>query len=163
MSKYGNLLGSFGNGIANADAATLAVVCLAMRDGDLSFDQSANDGKGRFKGTTALVKAVNEAAYTIDREYVERTFTKSTVSKVGTVVVKLVSNDVRDADNLLDACKEWLASRSLSGLYDGLNVSQEPKTWTLSGALATVVAKARKEGIEDAVVLETLVAILTGE
>lgn len=156
--------------VGSSDAAVLAIVAKAIRDGELSFDPDAADGKGRWSGGTKLVKAVGEVVPDAYKVRFGVVFTKPIVNKASVILVErgtasvLNTSAVTD-DELSEACARLLGVHTIASLYNELTAKgdDEPKAWSLSQALATVVAKARKEGIEDATVVETLLSILEGE
>lgn len=164
-----DIVSHMGSGMLDTEASTMALVCLAIRHGALVWDQDRAEGKGGWIGGAPIVRKVIESAEFDERDRVAREFTAGRVSKVATVVRSLAAHTVASGSSVADGdlyreCRDWLAGRTLSGLYNDLKGDDDAvKVWSLSGALAAVVAKARKEGIEDSLIVETLVSILEGQ
>jgi hypothetical protein len=161
--SHGLAIGAF-----SVDAGTLALVALAIRHDVITFDPDAANGKGQWKGTTSLVKSVLGATTELDMPRVESVFTKSKVNKAAVVLTALGGSAVHadDDSQVLNECKAILGARTLTSLYNELTTKDEgdkEDKFSLSGALATVVAAARKREIPDATIVETLMAILAGE
>lgn len=153
------------SGARGKDVGTVIAAIMAMRDGTVTFDQSASSGKGAFKGGDKVARTLFDSGLGEDMSV---SGIKGDVSKACKVVsvhlAHLVSLSTSE-DEIETAVIEWRkTSGAVSGLYAGLtppNDEDKPRR-LLAAIVASMLNEAIAAGYEPSAIVEEVQAQLSG-
>ncbi len=152
------------SGSEDLQTSYLLPVAQAFRDGTMTYNAEARDGKGGFKGASVVEQnVVNSTTRTLPKEF------RSTISRAATVIRGMAPSFVQTTkgewtvsdDDLETSVRQFIADHgSISSLYAALTPSEkapkEPRT--LIAIIAAMLAETRNAEYGDADVVAELLA-----
>lgn len=160
---YNVAAGHITSGARGKDVGTVIAAIMAMRDGTVTFDQSASSGKGAFKGGDKVARTLFDSGLGEDMSV---SGIKGDVSKACKVVSVHLAHLVSlgtDESEIEAAVIEWRkTSGAVSGLYAALAPKDEDKPRRLLAAIvASMLNEAIAAGYEPSAIVEEVQAQLT--
>lgn len=150
-TAYANAANAMVAGADGENIGKLFAVATALADGTMYWDAEAADGKGQYKGGTALANACREACDNADRF---PTGFKGQISKICSALAMHPLGKVKGDEARYAACVEWVAAYG-SPLQFGEKA--ERKADTLAKIVADALRRTGALGLTVEQLIEALV------
>ncbi len=157
VNYYGEAGKMVQTGTTSVQVGYWMAAIVGLSDGTVSFDQSAANGKGQFKGASKVIKACDEAGHAMPQEY------KGLLSKALKVLwhadVRALWIDGGPSSSYTSASIVFARYGGVSAAYAALFPAESQESgWNLIQAVATLLAAAGKRDITAESVLEEVMA-----
>jgi hypothetical protein len=142
----------------NLSVAKAYAVATAFHEGIMSYDATAKDGKGGFKGGKALYQALCDGAEAVGLTVPDEM--EGQISKIARVLVDYGRHllDLGHAQTRWDGCAEFVRQhKDLAAMYNKVYAKDKGPA-SLSQMVANLLAWSAKNGHENADVLAEMIA-----